>query len=103
MLEGDTLDVLRRVEIPDTQQRYGAPWFLFHRVDLHSQLRKLATEPRPNARAVAKISLLSEVADIDLEGTITLANGECVKKDLIVVADGVRVSTILPNSELLGL
>lgn len=57
----------------------------------------MATEPRPNTNAVAKINLLSEVADIDLEGTITLANGECVKKDLVVVADGVRVSTILPQ------
>lgn len=59
----------------------------------------MATEPRPNTNAVAKINLLSEVADIDLEGTITLANGECVKKDLVVVADGVRVSTILPPTQ----
>jgi len=96
LLDANTLDVLRSVEIPDTRKRYAAPWFIFHRVDLHSQLKKLATEPRPNTEAVAKINLSSEVADIDLEGTITLANGECVKKDLVVVADGLRVSAVLP-------
>lgn len=92
MLDAHTLDVLNSVEAPDTRQRFGAPWFLFHRVDLHSQLKKLATEPRPSTKAVAKINLSSEVEDIDLEGTITLASGESVKKDLVVVADGVRVS-----------
>lgn len=74
---------------------YGAPWFLFHRVDLHQQLHRLATEPRPNTKAVAKINLSSEVVDINLDGTITHANGKRVKKDLIVVADGVRVGTFL--------
>jgi len=96
LLDAHTLDVLRSVAVPDTRQRYGAPWFLFHRVDLHLQLKKLATEPRPNTKSVAKINLSSEVADIDLEGAVSLTNGECVKKDLVVVADGVRVSgTIL--------
>ncbi|KAJ9611833.1 hypothetical protein H2204_015152 [Knufia peltigerae] len=90
LLDAHTLDVLRSVAVPDTRQRYGAPWFLFHRVDLHLQLKKLATEPRPNTKSVAKINLSSEVADIDLEGAISLTNGECVKKDLVVVADGVR-------------
>ena len=73
---------------------YGDPWYLFHRVDLHHQLHKLATKPRPNTKAVAKMNLSSEVADIDLDGTITLASGQRAKKDLIVVADGVRVSVL---------
>lgn len=64
-------------------------------MDLHQQLKKLATEPRPNTKAVATINLSLEVADIDLDGTITLASGQHVKKDLIVVADGVRVSRTL--------
>lgn len=95
MFDGHTLDILRSVKLPDTTHLYGAPWFLFHRVDLHQQLKKLATEPRSNTKSVAKINLSSEIADIDLEGTITLASGESVKKDLIVVADGVRVSVFL--------
>ena len=93
MVDAHTLQVLRSVETPDTKQLYGAPWFLFHRVDLHQQLHELATTPRPSTKAVAKLNLASEVADIDLNGTMTIGSGECVKKDLIVVADGVRVGT----------
>ena len=91
MLDGHTLEVIRDVPIPDTMHLYSAPWLLFHRVDLHQQLTKLATEPRPNTKAVARLNLSSEVADVDLDGTITLAGGESLKKDLVVVADGVRV------------
>lgn len=71
--------------------RFGAPWFLFHRVDLHNQLKRMATEPRPSTAAVAKIHLLTEVVDLDLDGTLTLADGRKLTKDLVVVADGVRV------------
>lgn len=71
--------------------RFGAPWFLFHRVDLHNELKRMATEPRPSTAAVAKIHLLAEVVDLDLDGTLTLADGRKLTKDLVVVADGVRV------------
>jgi 2-polyprenyl-6-methoxyphenol hydroxylase-like FAD-dependent oxidoreductase len=71
-------------------------------VDLHQQLRRLATEPRPNTNAVAAINLSSEVADINLDGTITIASGKCIKKDLIVVADGVRVSSTLTELRVTG-
>lgn len=71
--------------------RFGAPWFLFHRVDLHNELKRMATEPRPSTAAVAKIHLLAEVVDLGLDGTLTLADGRKLTKDLVVVADGVRV------------
>ncbi|OQV00738.1 FAD binding domain-containing protein [Cladophialophora immunda] len=92
LLDAHSLEVLRRVDIPDTRELYGAPWYLFHRVDLHQQLNKLATEPRLHTKAVAKLNLATGVADIDLDGTITLVRGDRVKKDLIIVADGVRSS-----------
>ena len=74
--------------------RFGAPWLLFHRVDLHNELKRLATEPRPSTAAVARIHLLAEVVDINLDGTLTLADGKKLTKDLIVVADGVKVCCV---------
>jgi salicylate hydroxylase len=72
--------------------KYGAPWYLYHRVDLHTELKRLATEPTCGSRP-AKINLSSEVVDVDCEkGTLTLANGSVHQKDLIVAADGVHVS-----------
>ncbi|KAK5050468.1 hypothetical protein LTR84_003749 [Exophiala bonariae] len=90
LLDAHTLEILRIARTPDTVRLYGASYSLFHRVDLHQQLQKLATEPRPNTKYVAKINLSSEILDIDLDGTVILTSGERMKKDLIVVADGVR-------------
>jgi 2-polyprenyl-6-methoxyphenol hydroxylase-like FAD-dependent oxidoreductase len=73
--------------------KYGAPWYLSHRVDVHTELKRLATEPIYGSRT-AKITLSSEVVDVDREkGTLTLANGSVHQKDLIVAADGVHVSS----------
>jgi len=93
VVSGHDFKVLQRSTIaPDYfKSRFGAPWLLFHRVDLHNELKRMATEPRPNTAAVAKINLLSEIVDLDLDGNITLANGKQLKKDLVVVADGIRV------------
>lgn len=71
--------------------QFGAPWLLFHRVDLHNELKRLATKPRPSTAAVATLHLLTEVVDLDLDGKITLENGTQLRKDLVIVADGVRV------------
>ncbi|KAI8237465.1 Polyamine oxidase [Colletotrichum sp. SAR 10_77] len=57
----------------DYKSKYGFAWHFFHRVDLHDELRKLATEPTPS-------------------------HGTTVKKDLVIAADGVRssfISTVL--------
>ena len=89
------MQVLRDDVTPDYRPLYGAPWMLFHRVDLHNELKRMATEPRPSTASVAQIRLLSEAADIDLDGHMTLANGQRLKKDLVVVADGVRVGVLL--------
>ena len=53
----------------------------------------MATEPRPNTLAVADLHLTSDVVDINLDGTLTLADGRTMQKDLIILADGIRVRT----------
>ena len=91
LADGHTFEILHRSETPDMEAKFGAPWLLFHRVDLHNELKRMATEPRPSTAAVAKLHLLTEVVDVDLAGNITLADGKKLTKDLVVVADGVRV------------
>ena len=90
-MDAKSLKVLRNTVTPNFEHLYGAPWLLFHRVDLHNELKRLATQPRPSTVAVAKINLASEIVDVDLAGNITLADGTKMKKDLVVVADGIRV------------
>lgn len=71
--------------------KYKAPWYFFHRVDLHNELRKLATEPTPTRQRVARIHLATEVSRVELDGTIVFPNDTQVKKDVVIAADGIRV------------
>ncbi|GFF43192.1 6-hydroxynicotinate 3-monooxygenase [Aspergillus udagawae] len=75
-------------------ETYGAPWYLAHRVDLHSELRRLATTPDAPGIPV-EIVLRSEVVGFDAEnGSITLADGSVHRADLVVAADGVHTTAI---------
>ncbi|KAJ9615479.1 hypothetical protein H2200_001554 [Cladophialophora chaetospira] len=87
---GKSLETSRNVILPDCAKSYGHAFLLYHRADLHSELKRTATQPRPHTSKVAKINLLSEVSDIDLDGVIVLADGRKVHKDVVVVADGIR-------------
>lgn len=76
-------------------RKYGAPWYLCHRIDLHTELKRLATAPTCGSQQ-AKINLSSEVVDVDCKmGTLTLANGSVHRKDFVIAADGVHVSPIV--------
>ncbi|KAF2184231.1 FAD dependent oxidoreductase [Zopfia rhizophila CBS 207.26] len=86
----NTLDLVYFAKYDYMVPKYGAPWYLYHRIDLHTELKRLATEPTCGSRPV-KINISSQVVDIDCEkGTLTLANGLVYQKDLIVAADGVH-------------
>ena len=85
---------------PDYSKIYGQPWLLYHRVDLHNELKRTATEPRPHTSNIASIELSAEVSDIDLDGHITFRDGRRVKKDVIVVADGIRVRSPVQDTSV---
>lgn len=105
---GDTIFKIPMLGLP-------APWLLQHRVDLHNELRRLATtEDIPgtpaNIRTAAKVvevvgpfacaeSLrwrrsLSQADSLlfqDTEaGTVKLADGETLRADVIIAADGIH-------------
>lgn len=70
------------------------PYYFFHRVDLHNELKKLATEPSLNAEErPVEIHLGSPVISCaPEEASITLKDGRTIQGDLIIGADGVNVS-----------
>jgi hypothetical protein len=92
--DGTTLQQIRSRAVPDFAETYGHPFLLYHRADLHNELKRTATQSRPHTSNTAKINLLSEVSDIDLDGHILLADGRKVYKDVVIVADGIRVGSL---------
>jgi salicylate hydroxylase len=86
------LDVVFRSEYANLEERFGYPAWSFHRVDLHRGLRDVALREQ-GAGVPAIVRLGCRVEGVDFEtGRIVLANGESVKKDLVIVADGAHVS-----------
>ncbi|KZT36109.1 FAD/NAD(P)-binding domain-containing protein [Sistotremastrum suecicum HHB10207 ss-3] len=71
------------------------PYYFFHRVDLHNELKKLATAPSVNAEEKpVEIHLGSPVVSCATEeAIITLKDGRTIQGDLIIGADGIN-STI---------
>ncbi|KAH7146508.1 hypothetical protein EDB81DRAFT_842612 [Dactylonectria macrodidyma] len=88
-------DVISRKHIEGIKDKYGWPWQLSHRVDLHEALKTAATSDE-GPGAPAKLSLCSKVASCDpAEASITLENGNVHKGDVLIGADGVH-STLRP-------
>lgn len=77
-----------------SRERYGHPYFMFHRADLHSML-----EQGVRSIAPAAIRLGSRCEFVDTSGArpvVVLANGRRVSADLVVGADGVHSRVRLP-------
>ena len=98
----EDLLTVSELKYEDIEAVMGAPCLSFHRVDLHSGLRALATEDegrdergaKGEAKGIpVKIHLGCEVQSVDCEnGVLVLANGTQVRKDLVIIADGAHVS-----------
>ncbi|KAJ7112866.1 FAD/NAD(P)-binding domain-containing protein [Mycena crocata] len=79
----------------DYEARYGLPWLMVHRVDLHTELRRLALDS-DGAGPPATLHLNHRVLSCDIDAcSITLSDGSVHTADLIIGADGIR-STIRP-------
>jgi len=87
-VDAKTLDVKHQDSFVGMEERYGCKWWAVHRVDLHSELRKLATWTEGIGRPV-EIKLGARVVGLDVEtGVVRLEDGMNVAADLVVVADG---------------
>jgi salicylate hydroxylase len=61
-LSGKTLDVLLESDMQRNAELYGGPLFLAHRVDLHQELKLMATDP--NGPGIpAEVHVKSEVVE----------------------------------------
>jgi salicylate hydroxylase len=88
-LDPQTLEETRpRVYYDDIPSRFNGHRFsAYNRVDMHNEMRRLAEE------AGAVIHLGKQAVDADCkEGVLHFADGESVERDLIVIADGIKVS-----------
>ncbi|KAL0940404.1 salicylate hydroxylase [Colletotrichum truncatum] len=110
--KGDTLEKFHVGTEDYIEERYGAPWYFAHRVDLHEELKRLATEPEEQGTGYAAngsatngsnghtktglgrpatVHLQSEVTNYDPEAaSLTLASGETIIGDVVIAADGVH-------------
>lgn len=87
-VDGTTLKLLGEVDHREAEQKYGAPLYAIHRVDLHNELLRLIGE---GSKKPATINLRSKVVDADPEkGFIELEDGTKHYADLIVAGDGLR-------------
>ncbi|KAI9658365.1 MAG: hypothetical protein M1821_002498 [Bathelium mastoideum] len=94
MIDGTNMQTLIPTYYKDCESTWGLPMYAVHRVDLHTQLRRLATEAKGPGRP-CDVRTLAKVVDYDAEkGKITTENGEVLQADLIVAADGVHSKAV---------
>lgn len=86
VVAGATLETVVVVDCSKFSKTYGGAFYFAHRVDLHNELRRLATE----SQNPAEIVLNSQVKSYDPDGSVTLQDGSVHTADLIVAADGVH-------------
>ncbi|EAW12315.1 putative salicylate hydroxylase [Aspergillus clavatus NRRL 1] len=92
--QGPSLTPLVEMDCASVPQRYAAPWFLAHRVDLHSELRRLASAEDGLGDPV-EIVLSAEVVGYDAQGAgVVFANGSTEHAELVIAADGVHTTAI---------
>ncbi|KAK1985267.1 FAD dependent oxidoreductase [Colletotrichum cereale] len=86
---GDTLESVHELDLGAIAEKYGSPWYFAHRVDLHQELKRMATADDGGPPVTFK--LRSEVTSYDPDGArFTLRDGTVVSADLVVVADGIH-------------
>lgn len=73
-------------------ENFGAPYYNFHRRDIHSALLAAATDKSKNVNDIpCKIHLNYKATKIDYEtGTVIFEKGEFIYADLIIGADVFR-------------
>lgn len=76
----------------DYKGKFGTHYYSFHRMDIHSELKKTATS-EDGQGPPAKLLLNHKAIDVNAEsGWVKFENGLEINVDLVIAADGIRVS-----------
>ena len=90
-LDAETLQVVSSSDFDEVDEAYGAPFLSYHRADLHSALRSRAKEA--GAKTILgkmAVKLDCEAGEFVVVDPHSRTGKEVIKKDLIVLADGVN-------------
>ncbi|KAI1746717.1 putative salicylate hydroxylase [Xylaria castorea] len=93
-VDGYTLERLVSVNLEDAVEKYGFGYMSVHRVDLHSELLRLASE-HGQCRIDLRLGITAEAictADRDVLAVRT-SDGEIIEADLVIGADGIHSMT----------
>ncbi|KAI9760007.1 MAG: Small subunit (SSU) processome component [Chaenotheca gracillima] len=87
---GDSFETIVEQDLLGLEGTYGSPLYFCHRVDLHSELKYLATRADEGTAPVT-IRTRAEVRNIDPEhGVVTLKDSSTLHADLIIGAGGIH-------------
>ena len=87
-LNGETLQKISGISFEDSIDRYGSEVMAIHRVDLHNELLRLATEH--SGMHPVSLRLDTKVEVKGEHGDLYQSDGTRINADLIIGADGVR-------------
>jgi 2-polyprenyl-6-methoxyphenol hydroxylase-like FAD-dependent oxidoreductase len=88
-----TGELQREMDLTEANKRWQHPWLLAHRIDLHNNLKRIATAPT-DAYGGIPLRKASRVSWVDAESaTITLEDGTRLQGDVVLGADGVHSVT----------
>ncbi|KAL3472366.1 hypothetical protein BJX99DRAFT_272971 [Aspergillus californicus] len=83
-------ELQRDWDLTESNKRWQHPWLLAHRVELHNNLKKIATSPTATYRGIP-LHTASRVAHVNAEtATVTLEDGAHFQGDVVIGADGVH-------------
>ncbi|KAF5877184.1 putative salicylate hydroxylase protein [Botrytis fragariae] len=92
--DGMAMKVVVNGYYANTEEKYGTPLYAAHRVDLHSQLREIATRKGGEGIPV-DLKVRAKIIGYDAaNGKVTLEDGKILQADLIVAADGVHSTAV---------
>ncbi|ESK95171.1 salicylate [Moniliophthora roreri MCA 2997] len=90
MRDWKTGEILANYQMENYKETWGYETNMFHRQDLHKMLLTAATSTEGEGEPVeVKVDYVCERVNTG-EGTATFANGETIKADMIIGADGIR-------------
>jgi len=96
VMDWETLELITRNPFDEIFSKYCHRMASYHRVDLHREIRRLAAQ-----HSSISIRLGARVTKLDCDsGTLGFADGSYMKKDLVIVADGTKVSKSWPVNHL---